>query len=305
MESTITVVIPTLERSELYRALESVRAQTLPCHEVLVIVDKPEVSPDTRRFLRENERAISTGGGRGGAVARNIGLAHATGQYVAFLDDDDWWEPEKIESQVDACNRTGATVSWTATRFHQDSKVRIIPRRPYQGGEFVGDYLVARPGIRHGDGYIQSSSLLIDRQLATKVQWDESLKKHQDWDFVIRLVDVECSRFTYVPLPLVNVQQASENSVSASRKWAASAHFLLKFDARWGQRAKADFVLTQIVRSSLAAGDIEGLRSAVRLHPRALPNFGAILVAGMGMFEFFKLQTARWQRRSEKSRDAS
>lgn len=299
MEPTVSVVIPTLERPELFRALESVRAQTLPCTQVLIVVDKSEVSRETQDFLKENETAIATGGGRGGAVARNVGLGHATGKYVAFLDDDDWWEPEKIKLQVEECRSTDAKVSWTATRFHSGTKTRILPLRPYTANEFVGDYLVKRPGLRHGDGYIQSSSLLVDRGLASQVRWDDALKKHQDWDFVIRLIGARDVRFAYLPSPLVNVQQASANSISVTRKWPASAQFLSKHDARFSRKAKADFILTQIARASLATGDLEGLRYAAKAHPRTWPNAGAVITAALGIAEFVRLQIALRRQRTE------
>ena len=89
----ISVVIPTCDRPDLLReAIASVLAQTLPPREILVI-DNGMVAVDRAEWW-ERVRLYRIAPRVGVSRARNVGAAIATGDYVAFLDDDDWWEPD-------------------------------------------------------------------------------------------------------------------------------------------------------------------------------------------------------------------
>ena len=98
---TISIILPTFNRSRyLPLALDSILAQTYRDLEVIVVDDGSTddtgqvvvpYSGQIRYIYRENQ-------GRG--AARNAGLEHATGEYIAFLDSDDLWYPDKLERQV-------------------------------------------------------------------------------------------------------------------------------------------------------------------------------------------------------------
>src|SRR5271165_876879 len=99
----VSVVIPTLHRSHLLmRALNSVLRQTHPVAEIIVVIDGPDDETvqmlgkieDQRLLVIQNPRSMMAAG------ARNIGASKATGDWIAFLDDDDEWLPNKIERQV-------------------------------------------------------------------------------------------------------------------------------------------------------------------------------------------------------------
>ena len=107
----VSVVIPTYKRSEyLRRALDSVLGQTWPEVEAVVVDDNGADSP----FRPETQRTLDAYQGDprvvrvlnqknlGGALARNEGIAAATGDYITFLDDDDIFLPDKIRVQVEA-----------------------------------------------------------------------------------------------------------------------------------------------------------------------------------------------------------
>jgi len=96
-----TVIVPVFEDVEfLLAALQSVAAQTRPAHEVVVVVDGPEV--DLSSVLVELDTSVRVlHRARGGpGAARNTGARHATGTVLAFLDSDDLWLPTKLERQV-------------------------------------------------------------------------------------------------------------------------------------------------------------------------------------------------------------
>ena len=103
----VSVVIPTYNcAARLVRALQSVAAQTYPAEQVEIVVIDDGSSDDT-----EQQVAAFAGGARvetryvrqrnaGPAAARNHGLRLARGAAIAFLDADDWWEPEKLAQQI-------------------------------------------------------------------------------------------------------------------------------------------------------------------------------------------------------------
>ena len=101
MSSTVSIVIPTYNReSFIKKALDSVMEQTFRDFEVVVIDDgstdrtKDIVSgygDNVHYYYQEN---------RGIAGARNPGIKKSTGDYIAFLDSDDYWIPEKLQRQL-------------------------------------------------------------------------------------------------------------------------------------------------------------------------------------------------------------
>ena len=99
------VIIPSYNRPEmLQRALASVFAQTLAPTQICLTIDEPEDS-EKYAFLRDYDASVLdvvfSGGGCGGAKARNLGLDRVKDvDYVFFLDDDDEWLPEKSEKQI-------------------------------------------------------------------------------------------------------------------------------------------------------------------------------------------------------------
>ena len=105
----ISVVVPTYARSTLLpRALDSIFNQTWPNVEVVVVDDNIPGShweAETAEVLapyrsRPNFVYVKTTGKTGGGAARNLALRHCTGEYLAFLDDDDRYLPDKLEAQI-------------------------------------------------------------------------------------------------------------------------------------------------------------------------------------------------------------
>ena len=101
MRPLVSVIIPTYNQREyLVQAIESVLAQTYESVEVIVVDDGS--TDDTAQAVATMGRAVRyiRQSNRGAAASRNAGIAHATGQYVAFLDHDDLWMPQKLAMQV-------------------------------------------------------------------------------------------------------------------------------------------------------------------------------------------------------------
>ena len=132
-EPTISVVVPTRDRPELLRrAVTAILGQTYPgLVECVVVFDQSDPDlpwgdpgPTRRLVVVRNDRTPGLAG------ARNAGAAHATGELLAFCDDDDEWLPTKLERQVEALTRRpDAAVATTGivVRYGDRSVTRLAP----------------------------------------------------------------------------------------------------------------------------------------------------------------------------------
>src|ERR1043166_2415699 len=99
----VSVVIPTRNRPEMLgAAIDSVLAQTFTGYEIVVVINGPDNAATPKTF--EVARAPGCGIVRieraGIAIALNAGIAAARGEWIAFLDDDDLWEPNRLEAEL-------------------------------------------------------------------------------------------------------------------------------------------------------------------------------------------------------------
>jgi glycosyltransferase involved in cell wall biosynthesis len=194
----IAVVIPAYNAEPfLGETLESVLRQTLRLRKVVVVDDG---SRDGTAAVAERFGAQVTlvrQENQGVARARNVGAAHTDTEWLAFLDADDVWQPEKIERQAEvACEEKVAAVL-CGMRIVNDQG-RTLEERP------PGADLGLEALLRHDDRIPQglASTILMRRDLFNAVQgFDPSLATMADWDLMLRL-RLE-GPFGYVDEPLV------------------------------------------------------------------------------------------------------
>lgn len=98
MNARFSVIIPAYNSAAtLARAIESVRAQSWPAHEIIVVDDgSTDATAEIARQFGEDVRLIQQPNS-GVSAARNAGAAAASGDWLAFLDADDWYAPERIQ----------------------------------------------------------------------------------------------------------------------------------------------------------------------------------------------------------------
>ena len=125
MPPTISVIVPTRLRNHLLpRAVRSLLAQTWEDFEVLVVDDNPveaRVSTDTSlaSLLQHPKiRVLTHEHPRNAAAARNVGLRAARGEWISYLDDDDAYQPAKLERQLLQARKTGLPLGACGLTFH-------------------------------------------------------------------------------------------------------------------------------------------------------------------------------------------
>src|ERR1700737_4457090 len=109
----VSVIIPTYNRAELLRsAIISVLTQIFQDFEVIVVDDasRDNTQNVVHSFNDRRIRYIRNGMNKGDAVARNVGITNSSCEYIAFLDDDDEWLPEKLEKQINLLENSSPNV---------------------------------------------------------------------------------------------------------------------------------------------------------------------------------------------------
>lgn len=115
MRADVSVVIPYYEAaSTIGRALESIKIQNLAVKEVIIVNDGSDfyvLKNEVKNFIELNLILINLGSNFGAAFARNIGVQKSSASFIAFLDADDVWHPEKVAIQYEVMLNSGAYFS--------------------------------------------------------------------------------------------------------------------------------------------------------------------------------------------------
>ena len=200
----VSVVIPAYNRAALIgESLESVYAQTYEPLEVIVVDDgsSDDLASALSPYLDRGLRLIRHEVNKGAPAARNTGIAEAKGEFIAFLDSDDLWEPDKTARQVSALLASGPE---TALVY---SGIRKID----QNGKFLGFKNPAKKGSIYLDllanNWIGSTSTALVRASAlTRVGgFDVTLRSRQDLDLWLRIAREFTVDFVDAPLVIYRV----------------------------------------------------------------------------------------------------
>lgn len=247
----VTVIIPTNKGGcYLEEAVTSVRAQTSPVHEIL-LVDDGAPAPGLAsiadrlgvRHLRQEASGLS--------VARNTGAAAAEGDWIAYLDDDDVWHPERIEEQLRVLDRMPGAVASCTGGWYMDADGMEFgsgwPAPQAASSEMIA-YAVVPPRI---------TTLLIRRDIYLDVGGcRSSMEPAEDNDLILRLL--QRGGFAAVDRALVGYRRHGANVTSRGLA---------------GREANRRVLIDQL-RTALAGGDAE-LGEQLRQHRRAFRRYAA------------------------------
>lgn len=245
---TVSAIITTHNRCDLLkRAIESAVNQSYSSKEVIVVDDASTDGTPTvvAAFPTVKYIRINPSESKGGNHARNVGLASAIGDYVAFLDDDDYWQPDKLEIQATEAERSGAGVvicSMTQEVINSDGTTHLAKANvPHTGVQDMSrNIFCGIPTV--------TSCLLLKRGTLLKVGcFDEILTSWQEYELLIRLA--QTTSFSSVSDSLVIYRQNAHDKQRNSNqyfKWRASVQYIetkhhalirslpLYYRLRWG-----------------------------------------------------------------------
>jgi len=256
--SQVSVVIPTRNRPELVvRAVRSALAQTYSCMEIVVVLDGPDPAAfEALEAINDSRvRIVELPESRGGSGARNAGVDAAKGKWIAFLDDDDEWLEQKIELQMQLALRSRFSFPIISCRIIARTPIAeyLWPRRLPSAHEPVSDYLFCRHGLFQGEGLIATPTILTRRELLCAVPFSNALKKHQDWDWVIRACKVAGASLEFCPdaLAICHMDQAF-TGISNADDWAYSLQWIRNRRLDVTARAYAAFLLVVVAAQAAA-----------------------------------------------------
>ena len=267
----ISIIVPTYCRPALLaKALRSVRAQSYQNYECIVVNDCPEGWDDVCKVVRDvgdaRFRSTSNPCHVGACASRNAGVYGSSGRIIAFLDDDDWWHPQKLEKHY-AKHCAGSPGSLVYSSIIRVWDRDVIRPWPLDAVSIEGD---AEAALWSGRLFpFTTSAFTVDRESFRNVGgFDDHLVGAQDWDLWVRLA--KQNKFICIEEQLCYFLQHAGARLSTSMNLRYEA--LQQLEQKYGGRQEFPELKRRIImhielgameRSALKR-DIKGMISAVR-----------------------------------------
>jgi glycosyltransferase involved in cell wall biosynthesis len=210
-----SVVIPLYNKANFIKAtLQSLSLQSFKDHEVIIVDDgSTDGSLDTVQHLKKDNYKIIEQANQGVSNARNNGVKAANGEWVAFLDADDLWQPDHL-SELKRCIDTLQDVSLVSNAYKiklksDFKKTPVFSKTPSDDIAFIEEYLA----YSFVDPLFWTSSIAVNREDFLSIGgFDEDLKTGEDLDLMIRFSDI--FKIGYNPTYTIIYNRVSENNLS-------------------------------------------------------------------------------------------
>lgn len=246
----VSVVIPCYNRGDrLLRTVKSALAQTCESFEVVIVDDASPIDPiSTLGELVDDPRirVVRHEMNRGASAARNTGLKAARGRFVAFLDSDDDWAPEKLATQLEAAcatadpDRVFCVTQSILRQLGGTSEIR--PARGRMAGERFDEYLYVYGALT------QTSSFFVARAQALALPFREELRQYEDHLFFIEHVQAGADYvFVARPLSVYNADH-SDNRMSFENDIAKCQAYLRLAGPHLSRKARLAFEVRYLAR---------------------------------------------------------
>jgi glycosyltransferase involved in cell wall biosynthesis len=228
----VSIIIPTFKGcNEIERCVKSVLQQTYKNYEIIVVDDNGRGTKE--QLLTENNlrkyygnalvHYIAHGKNINGSAARNTGLKASKGEYICFLDDDDFFYPDRLKNQVEIMESLDDNYGMSYCSFVEifSNTQKIVTAR--KEGNLLFDLLLQK--VRIG-----SSNTMFRRRVLIEVNgFDESFKRHQDWELLVRvLLKYKIAAASYIGMGKVILNRNAPSSADLIEKYRL--YFLERID---------------------------------------------------------------------------
>lgn len=277
-KNLVSVIIPTYNRANLLpRAIQSVLQQSYDDIELIVVDDGSD--DNTNSVMKDYQddciEYIRLPKNMGGSHARNKGIRQATGDYMAFLDDDDEWHSTKIEKQLSHLQNLNE--EWIGVYCDVFLNRNSLLKKLFdlinvtEGGGYEDDTdiqagLLTMTALVHG-----GSTLLIEKDAVNNISgFDEDFAHRQDIEFLIRLT--EYGKLSYLDEKLVTLHDT--NRPNPESVLEAQQLLMSKFDYKVKELESKGYDIygvhnLYLTQQYLRQGE---LKTAIRLIPKARPK---------------------------------
>ncbi len=270
----VSVIIPTHNRSAmLERAVQSVLRQTYKNFECIIVDDaSTDDTPDVLKKLSNRDariKHIRHENNRFSCATRNSGIRISSGNFIAFLDDDDEWLPKKLEKQIALISSLpdsfGLVYCWMD---YYDTHGRLVRQyHPALKGDVFRDVVT-------GNKIGGTPTLLIRRQFLDRAGWwDESLRIEEDDNLIARIS--RCCLVDYVSEVLVRVNIGHGSQVSRQ--------CMLKTDSYLNSISASEKLLSMALEAGPACR-----RQVAVLHARLGNHYARVGMISKSFTSFFK-----------------
>lgn len=285
----VSIIIPVYQCARyLKSALDSIYAQTFTNYEVIVVNDGSDDADEIERCLasRPDRVIYLKQKNRGPSAARNAGLLVASGRFVAFLDADDYWEPNHLAEQIAFINRDpGIDLAYADALLVNGSHLadRTFMEESPSSGE------VTVEGLLDERCTVLLSSVVARRQWVMAVgMFDESLRYAEDYDLWLRMAK-HGARLAYQRKVLLHKRRHSESLTADSKKLFENALHVLDKVSRSDLTDSERAALTRHKKKLMAYLKLEsGKRNLAR------GQFTAAVEAFKEANEFYRSWKLRW-----------
>jgi len=188
----VSVIIPTFKRSRnLKLAINSILNQTYTKIEIIVVDDNndcDEYREATSQMMKEFElnpkvKYLKHHKNQNGSAARNTGILESSGEFLAFLDDDDLSMPDRISKSVQYLKSSNNIVGAVCVNYVKRWKTYV-----YKSGQGANEYCNCYELLSKKADLAPGSTIMYKRTCIEKIGlYDITYRKHQDWEYLIRL----------------------------------------------------------------------------------------------------------------------
>jgi glycosyltransferase involved in cell wall biosynthesis len=296
----VSVIIPTHNRADFLRgALSSVLNQTYQNFEIIVVDDAS--TDDTAKvvaaFNDERIRFLQHENNRGGSAARNTGILASQCDYIAFLDDDDEWLPDKLRKQIEvlvACPQEVGGVCTGCLDVDKANGKVIRQRIPTKRGNISRELLI--------ENCIGGTSSMLLRKVCLQQVglFDESLPRSQDYDLWIRISReflFECIQEPLFKYHVHDKRISTDLRAVKGLDLLATKYASCPLSNKFYSHDYLEFGIIYCLSGDMHEGR-KALLRAIKLSPLQLRGYFNLCLTLIGAQNFAKVKAGIWKVRS-------
>lgn len=172
---TVSVVIPSIGRPSLQKSVASAKVQIHHNVEIIVIDD----SADQKIAISE-VKVIKTGGNKGVSFSRNLGFKYSSSEFIAFLDDDDTWEPNHLLLNLDYLKKL--SLDFVISSANVNGAIRPKKTLPNNSNPF--EELYGKVHLFKSPSYLPTSGYLVSKKIFSYIRFNEDLIDRENLRFI-------------------------------------------------------------------------------------------------------------------------